>query len=325
MNRRIPGVLALIFGMVVAAGAASSPPLQEIERQFNAGRYADAMRALESAISQSPRDARLHFWMARNAYEAMQFDLAVSAAERACQLEPANSEFHLWLARSLGRKAERDSSFFEARRFRHELEEAVRLAPSSIHARRDLAEFYASSPWIVGGSKSKARQQVEAIARMDAAEGIAAWADYYRSVHEREEAARQYPLLLNQKASSAMPYLEALEFFEGRRDTAKMELFLEQAARLAPADPRVAYYRSAVRILSGKELSEAEKDLKDYVANVPNRSDMPTHADAQEHLAQLYEKMGDAKRAEEQYRAVLALEPGRRSAVDGLNRVKRKA
>lgn len=321
MSQRIQTVWALLLTLAVAAGAASAPPLQEIESQFNAGHYADAMRSLESAIGQSPQDARLHFWMARNAYELGRFDVAVTSAEHACGLEPANSEYHLWLARSLGRKAERDSSFFEARRFRHELEEAVRLAPSSIRTRRDLAEFYASSPWIVGGSKTKARQQVAAIAQIDAAEGIAAWADYFRSTHNREEAARQYLLLLKKKPSHPMPYFEAMEFFQDGGDAAEMELFLEPAARLAPDDPHVVYYRSGARILAGRELSQAERDLETYLAEVPNRSDRPRHAGVHELLGLLYEKRGDPKRAADQYHAALALQPGLKHSVEGLKRV----
>jgi cytochrome c-type biogenesis protein CcmH/NrfG len=161
MKRRVPALLALVLSMVVVASSqASAPLLEQIERQFDAGRYADAMHLLETAISQSPQDARLHFWMARSAYEMLQFDTAVKSADRACQLEPANGEYHLWLGRALGRWAERDRSFFAARRSGHELEEAVRLAPANIRARRDLAEFYAESPWIVGGGKGKARQEV---------------------------------------------------------------------------------------------------------------------------------------------------------------------
>jgi tetratricopeptide (TPR) repeat protein len=322
MNRRIPAVVALLFSMVLAAGSqASAPLLQEIERQFEAGQYSEVMQALETAIGQNPQDARLHFWMARSAYEMLQFDTAVRSADRACQLEPANAEYRLWLGRALGRKADRDRSFFAGRRSGRELEEAVRLAPANVRARRDLAEFYAESPWLVGGGKGKARQQVEAIARLDPIEGLLAWADYFRNTGQPEEAARQFQLLLAQKPSRADAYFEGLDFYESRRDPAQMETFLAPAARFAPADPRLIYYRAVAHVFAGTALPEAETDLRAYLATGPNRSDMPNHGDVHERLGLLYEKMGETKRAEEEYRAALAIDPSRRRALEGLKRV----
>jgi tetratricopeptide (TPR) repeat protein len=325
MSRRISGVLAILLCVVIVASSqASTPLLQQIEQQFESGRYSDAMHVLESAISQSPQDARLHYWMARSAYEMLQFDTAINSAERACQLDPTNSGYHLWLARSLGRKAERDRSFFVARRFGHELEEAVRLAPSNIRARRDLAEFYAESPWIVGGGKGKARQQVETIVKLDPIDGILAWADYFRNTDQAGEAARQFQLLLAQKPPRADAYFEGLDFFESRRDPTQMEVFLAPAARLAPADPRLIYYRAVAHVFAGTAFAEAEKDLETYLATGPNHSDMPNHADVYERLGLLYEKKGDIKRAEEQYRAALETDSSRRRAREGLNRVTKK-
>ena len=259
--------------------------------------------------------------MARSAYEMLQFDAAIKSADRACQLEPANAEYRLWLARALGRKADIDRSFFAARRSGHELEEAVRLAPSNIRAHRDLAEFYAESPWLVGGGKGKARQQVEAIARLDPIDGTLAWADYFRNAGQPEEAARQFQLIFAQKPSRPDAYFEGLDFFESRRDSAQMEVFLAQAARLAPADPRLIYYRAVASVFAGTALAEAEKDLRLYLNTGPNRSDMPNHGDVHERLGLLYEKMGEAKRAEEEYRAALALDATRRRAKEGLKRV----
>lgn len=322
MKRRILATLALILSMVVVASSqASSPLLQEIERQFDAGRYEDAMRVLETAIRESPQDARLHFWRGRSAYELLQVDTAIKSAERACQLDPANSDYRLWLARAVGRKAERERSFFAARRFGRELEETLRLAPANIRARRDLAEFYAEAPWIIGGGKGKARQQVEAIARLDPIEGILAWADYFRNIDQPEEAARQFQRILAQNPPRAEAYFEALDFFESRRDPAQMEVFQERAARLAPADPRLIYYRAVARVFAGTAFAEAEKDLRTYLATGPNHSDMPNHGDVHERLGLLYEKMGDTKRAGEEYRAALALDPKRRRAREGLKRV----
>ena len=311
----------LILGVAIVASSQVPAPLPEYQRQFEAGQYAPAVRTLESALARSPNDARLHFWLARSTYELLQFDRAIQSFEQACRLDPVNSDYRLWLARAVGRKAERDRSFFLARRAKRELDEAVRLAPGNIRARRDLAEFYSDSPWIVGGSKSKARQEVETIAQQDPIEGILARADYSRNLDDPDAAGQQYRVLLEKKPARPGPYFEALDFFESRKDSTQLELFLEPAARLAPADPRIAYYRAVARVFAGKELPEAEKALRTYIEAGPDRSDMPNHADAHERLGLLYEKLNSPARAEAEYRVALATDPTRRRALDGLKRV----
>ena len=62
-------------------------------------------------------------------------------------------------------------SFFLAKKVKKELEEAVRLNPSNIEARFDLEDFCLNAPWIVGGNKDEARDQVDAISALDAVEG----------------------------------------------------------------------------------------------------------------------------------------------------------
>ena len=47
----------------------------------------------------------------------------------------------------------------------------VELDASNVYARSDLAEFYLEAPAFMGGGKSKARREAEAIAQQDAATG----------------------------------------------------------------------------------------------------------------------------------------------------------
>ena len=92
-------------------------------------------------------------------------------AEKSVSLDPKNSLYHQWLGRPYGGKADRDRSFSLAKKVKNEFQEAVSLNPSNIAARRDLEEYCLDAPWIAGGSKDEALQQVNAIAAIDPVAG----------------------------------------------------------------------------------------------------------------------------------------------------------
>jgi tetratricopeptide (TPR) repeat protein len=304
--------------------AVSPPPLQGFQQNFEAGRYAQARRELETEISLSPQNAHLHFWLARSAYELSDFDAAVRAAERAAQLDPRNSDYQLWLGRAYGRKAEIESSFFLGRKTRQAFEAAVRLDPANIRARRDLAEFYIEAPWFVGGSKDKARQQVEAITQLDQAEGILALADFLRMQEQPQKAGEQYARLLALKPRKMEAYYEALNFYERQGDAAQMRRVIEAAEMVESSAPPLLYFRAVARVIAGIQFDQAEKELKTYIESAPNRSDLPGHGDAHHWRGKIHEQRGDYTGAAEQYRAALQLDPRSKRFREDLKRVEKK-
>src|SRR5262249_54991370 len=91
-------------------------------------------------------DAAVNYWLARTYYEQHNYDKAVAYAEDAVKLAPQNPEYQRWLGRVYGAKAEESRSFFLARKVKQAFEAAVRLAPRSIEARRDLMQYLAEAP-----------------------------------------------------------------------------------------------------------------------------------------------------------------------------------
>lgn len=310
-----------ILSLVLLAGwqvAAANEPLQTAQRQFEVGKYEEAVTTLQAALAQQPQDPRLYHWLARCFLELGDYDKAIAHGERAVKLEPRNAEYHLWLGRAYGHKADQERSFWLARKVRREFEEAVRLDPANIEARSDLLEFYAEAPGIVGGGKDKARQQAEAIAALDSVEGYLARAAYWLNEKKPEQAEAEYRRVLEAKPPRAGPYLEVADFYQKQLDAARMEAAVEAAAQVNPADPRLLYYRGVLRVLAGNRLSEAEQFLKSYLATVPQRSDRPSHAAAREWLGRLYELLGKREEAAAEYRAALRLDPNRKSAREAL-------
>jgi tetratricopeptide (TPR) repeat protein len=262
-------------------------PIDAAHSQFDAGNYKAVVATLKPALDQSPSDAELHHWMARSYYELHSYDDAVTHAEAAVKLDPQNSEFSRWLGRIYGAKAELSHSFFLARKVKQAFEAAVRLAPASIAARRDLLQYCLEAPWIVGGDKDKARQQVEAISAIDSVQGHLAKAAFLAGDKQWKLAESEYVSVVDQHPSQIDAYMEAAGFFADRKDQKNLEKTLDAASRIDSRDPRLGYYHAVALILRGTDLPTAEQLLKGYISNVPEKSDYPSHHSASDWLQRI--------------------------------------
>ncbi len=307
-----------------AAGADVSSLVATGKRQFNQGDYATSLATLRSAIAQNAGNAEARYWLGRGYYEIRDYDNAIAALEKATALDSQNSGYHQWLGRAYGGKADRDHSFFLARKVKKEFQTAVRLGPSNISARRDLEEYCLDAPWIVGGSKDEALAQVNAIAALDPIEGRLARAFYdLEGLKKPADAALEYRAVLAASPNRMEPYLEAISFFSSQNSPSDMQTAIQAAARINSSDLRLVFYRGVEGVLSGADASGAEEDLKSYLARAPQRSDWPSHAAAREWLGWLYEAEGKRMDAAEQYRAALQLDPQRSDARARLQKLEK--
>jgi len=319
-------LLACSIAAVAAQAGGRRPAMSgaDLRRLFEAGDYRQAQTASQAAVAAAPSDPAAHYWLARSSYELGSIDAAVRAAEEACRLSPGNSDFQMWLGRAYGRKAEIESSFFLARKTRHAFETAVKLDGTNIAARRDLAEYYIEAPWFLGGSKDKARQQVQAIAGIDPLEGMLALAQLYLGSDQPELARAQYESLLDRRPGSAHFYLEALDFYEHQRDALNMARVLGRAHEVVPQDPRLLFYSAVTRVIGGLQLTQAEEELKQFLAQYPGNSDSVTQGDGRAWLGSVYEGEGNWAAAVEQYRLAVQLEPYRKRFRKSLERAEKE-
>lgn len=340
-NARMAGVaLAGLVGLVflpaghAAAGSSraamraadASALVQAAQKQFNAGNYSGAITTLQSAVTQNASSAEVYYWLGRSYYEIRDYDNAITAGEKSIALDAKNSAYHQWLGRIYGGKADRDRSFSYARKVKKEFEDAVQLNPSNIPARRDLEDYCLQAPWVVGGSKDEAREQVEAIAALDPVEGHLARAVYDLDAQKKPDLAEEeYRAVLAAKPGKIEPYLEVISFFQHQNKPADMQTAIQAAAQVSGNDPRLGYSRAAALVLSSANLADAEKYLKSYLASTPERSDWPSHASARVWLGRLYELQGKHGEAAEQYREALQLEPGDKDAKTRLEHLEKSA
>jgi tetratricopeptide (TPR) repeat protein len=318
-RRLLVALLLLLFPVALCAAqnpapspATQSPaesPVKTAQQQFHDGQFAEAITTLQQALHSDPNHAGVYYWLGRCYYELGRFDQASDQLQQALKIDPDNSVYHLWLGRTDGRLADQKSSLWLAMRTRKEFEKAVKLDPKNIPARRDLSEFYTEAPWIVGGSKSKARQQIAAIAAIDTVQGALAQAEYDQKTGDLAGAQAEYRKVLEAGASRVEEYYEIADFYASRSNLAALREAVAGAIRVAPSDPRLGYYRGVVLALEGDQLPEAESYLKAYLAATPNRSDYPSHANARTWLGHVYEKQGKRLEAAEQYRAALEIDP----------------
>jgi tetratricopeptide (TPR) repeat protein len=259
-------------------------PLQLAQSHFAAGRYPAAVAQLTVALDRNPQDAAVNYWLARSYYELRDYEKAITYAEAAVKLAPENGDYYRWLGRIYGARAEESHSFFLARKVKQAFEAAVRLAPKSIEARRDLMQYLAEAPWIVGGDKGKAKEQVQAISQLDPMEGRLAEAAYLCVQKKWKDAQTEYLAVLDVHPSRMEPYMEAADFFANRKDAVNLGRVVADASRVDAHDPRLDFYRAVVLILRGTERPTAEKLLSLYISNIPERSDYPSHDSAKQWL-----------------------------------------
>src|SRR5437773_3021811 len=308
---------------VAAADSSASRAIDVVDQgrqQFEAGRYGEAVAILNARVEYAPRDAAAYFWLGRARFELGDFSGAIRALERGVDVNPDDSEYHRWLGRSYGEEADRKRSFLLARRVRRQFEDAVRLGPDSVAARRDLLQFYLEAPRIVGGGNDKARQQVTAIAGLDATAGRFAQAAYLAHQREDSRAAAEYRAAVSARPANLEWYFEAAEFFEKEGDAGGLRAALDGAASVDSTDPRLLYFRGITDVVAGVELSDAETLLERYLA-VPVRSDRPSRSSTHEWLGQLYEKLGRVADAESEYRISMTLDPDHKSPRERLRRL----
>jgi tetratricopeptide (TPR) repeat protein len=270
---------------LVLVTAAFVGPVQAALEHFEAGQYDEAIKTLIAAHRLTPEDPPINYWLARSFYEEKNYDQAIAYGEQAVKTASENAEYHRWLGRAYGAKAEQSHSFFLARKVKKAFETAVNLAPLNIAARRDLLQYLVEAPWLVGGDKAKAKQQIELIAELDPIQGRLARAAFFSAEKKWKEAEVEYLAVLDQRPDHIDPYMEAADFFADRKDANNLDRVLAHIEPLGVRDPRRDFYRAVVLVLRRADLPFADALLDSYVKNVPERSDYPSHKSALTWLA----------------------------------------
>jgi tetratricopeptide (TPR) repeat protein len=149
-------------------------------------------------------------------------------------------------------------------------------------------------------------------------------AEFFVTRKRFDQASAEYQRLLQTSIPRVGVYLEIAEYYRDRGDAARTQAMVDAAARLAPNDTRLAYFRGIALILAQRNPEEAEEHLRAYLQSVPDNSQVPSHSSAHEWLGKLYEAQGNRDQAAAEYQAALTLNPRSDELRKALQRVRRR-
>src|SRR5260370_7927774 len=129
-----------------------------------------------------------------------------------------------------------------------------------MEAQRDLIRYLLNAPGIVGGSEAAAEQRIHALAAANPIEGALAQAELLASHKKFDAAEGEYRKALDMKPERIGVYFEIAEYYRDRGDAARMSEVIEAGAPLAPAHPRLAYYRGISLVLRHQRPPHADPD-----------------------------------------------------------------
>lgn len=240
-------MIALGVGLMTGTGIASATPdgselESRIVERINAFELEPAARLVTRYEAEHGRDALSLYYRTRVAILTGELDRA-SEVSAGCTAEFAGASIcHEARAEAAMVKLVVEGNVFKqlgaARTARRHLTRAVSLDPDNLRARLLLVRYYSLAPWFVGGSKSKAREQVNACTERDEFWGHEASAVLALAEHRYPEAITA----------------------------------LRKAQALRPAERDPAYYLARAYVAAG-ETSAAIHVLESLVSRYPKFHD----------------------------------------------------
>src|SRR5580658_8493288 len=200
---------------------------------------------------------------------------------------PVSAELYVWLGRAYGRRAETSGPLNApglASRSRKYFETAVQMDILNKEATGDLFDFYLGAPGFLGGGLSKAQELARKVSAADPAEGqhlLAVLSEKSKQYDEAEQHLRRAIELAPKQAPRVM---ELARFLAHRGRAKESDDLFEQAARIAPEDHTIQFYRAATYIEGNRNLSAARSLLQNYLS-APLTPNDPPRQRAQELLA----------------------------------------
>ena len=297
-----------------------------VSELLSLGRVDDAIKALDLQLKNSPRDAQAFNLLSRSYFAMQKWDPAIEAGEKAVSISPNNSEYHMWLGRAYAEKADH-SSFVTAanltKKIRREFERAVELDASNVYARSDLAEFYIEAPAFMGGGKSKARREAEAIAQQDAAIGHWLQARIAEKDQRHDAAEQEYRNAIQASGNQGSYWLNLASYYQRQHRMSEMESAITSAIEADKKRPNVLFDAAQLLFGAGRNFVGAANFVRKYLAGGPTVEEAPTFQ-AHYLLGSILEKQGDKGGAAVEYKAALALASDYERARTALNRLNQK-
>ena len=252
--------------LLLATTAAASPDaVRRASELYQRTEYQQSLRVL--AEDPAP-DAATYLLSGKNYFMLGDQKKAIEFFEKALATSPNSSEYQLWLGRSWGRRAETSgwlSAPMHASKARQYLEKAVALDPRNREAKNDLFDYYLNAPGILGGGLDKA----EAIAKSIATERPPEYQFEEAQLADRRKdyAAAEAHLRRAMELAPGEPgrLVDLARYVAKRGRFKESDQLFEQARKLAPDLPRIAFAQARTDIENHRNLDQARKLLEGYL------------------------------------------------------------
>jgi tetratricopeptide (TPR) repeat protein len=279
------GIALLFFALLAAA----KPP--EFDRAHELYQRTEYQQSLNLLLPLPNKDAATLQLAGQDYFMLGDYKRATDELEKALALEEKlgnpTPSLYLWLGRAYGRRAETSNPLSapgHASHARKMLEKAVELEPSNKEAVGDLMDYYLGAPGFMGGGLDKAEDLAKTTSRLDPAEGHYLLALLSEKRKEYDAAEQHLRQAFAQAPKQWGRAVELARFLSKHGKTKESDALFEQAAMLAPGNPRIMYYRAESYIEEKRNLADARMLLEKYL-KAPLTPDDPTREEAQQLLA----------------------------------------
>jgi Flp pilus assembly protein TadD len=260
---------------IAASLSGASPEWIRANSLYQQTEYLQSLAILEAAPLKDAATLQLG---GQDLFMLGEYKKASEAFEKAAALDPNNAKLIHWLGRAYGRRAETSNPFLApglASKTRQMFERAVELDPTDKDALGDLLDFYLDAPGFLGGGMHKAEMLAQLILKEDPAEGHYAEglvADKKKEYASAEEQFRRAAELAPRQVGRILVLARYLANHDHVKES---DALFEQAARMAPNNPRVMFDRAATYIHENRDLDTARKLLEQYMQSPLTPEDPP--------------------------------------------------
>ena len=251
--------------LLVVVASPSPAVVREASALYQRTDYEDSLHVL--AKDPAP-DADGYLLSGKNHFMLGNYKGAIEFFDKALALSPNNSDYELWLGRAWGRRAETSgwlTAGVHASRARQHFERAVALDPHNREAKNDLFDFYLNAPGFLGGGLDKAEAIAKSIASERPPESEfeeAQLADRRKDYAAAEAHLRRAMELAPGEAGRVV---DLARFVAKRGRLAESDVLFQQARKLAPGLPRLAFAQARTDIENHRNLERARALLEQYL------------------------------------------------------------
>ena len=322
-SKKRPVVLIVVLlSLVTLAGCATTQkqsPLEMGIQSFEAQDYETAKTTFETVLATEASNHQAIYYLGRIALQSDSLDTSIEHLEKAVSLDPVNSPYHFMLGVAYAQKVQK-GAYELAPKILSEFEKAVELDGNNMDARMGLAQFYMNAPPFAGGSETKAKEQIEAIQKIDPVRGHLFMAQVHAAKKQYDEADASFEAAAGLDPKNPDIYYQRGMMHQSAKNyMAAFEAF-EKAIAVDAKYLNGLYQIGRTAIFAETNLDRGAECLILYLKNKP-ASDQPSPAHAHWRLGSIYELMGKPDLAKKEYEAALKLNPDLKEAGEALEKL----